>query len=131
MRARMLFLILSGALAVAGCDREPPGPARRVFGDERQEVRVRIGEEFGLRVSYNPTVAPDYRHELQEPLPSCLKLVTSDYESSDPHSRKTGVGGWKTCVLKGAEAGEARVVFACGAKSNAPDSVVFRVIVAP
>jgi predicted secreted protein len=130
MRYRIFVLVLGAALATAACVKRPPEATVRVFDDARQVVRVRVGEAFGLSLSYNPTVSPDYRPDLQQPLPAFLALVTTDYVSSEPGSRKTGVGGTKTWILKGLAAGEGKVVFACKARAGASDDATFTVVVA-
>jgi len=129
MHLRTLCLALGLALAAGACGKKEPEVKRRVFGDERKPVQVRVGEEFALAVSYNPTVSPDYRPELQEPLADFLTLVTTEYKSSDPGSRATGVGGTRYWILKGVRAGEGKVVFACKAKELAPPNRVFTVAV--
>jgi type II secretion system protein G len=134
MRIRMKLLAAGILLASAACSQQPPESTRRVFADAEKAVQVKVGEEFGLALSYNPTVSPDYRMELQSPLPDSLALVTTDYRSSDPGSRKTGVGGTRTWFLKGVRAGEGKVAFACAAHRRdgpgAPADVQFTVMVA-
>lgn len=130
MSIRTCCLVLGVALAAGGCGKREPEVKRRTFGDERKVVQVRVGEEFALAVSYNPTVSPDYRPELREPLTDCLSLVTTEYKSSDPGSRATGIGGTRYWIMKGVKAGEGKVVFSCKAKELAPPDRIFTVVVA-
>lgn len=118
VRAGGWILVLGCAVIAASCKDDAPVEKRKVYRADVDPIQVKVGEEFALEMSYNSTVSPDYRRELREPLPGCLKLISTEYPSQGDGSRAPGTGGTKRWILKAVEAADVRLVFKYRAKEE-------------
>jgi predicted secreted protein len=118
VRAEVWILVLGCGVTAASCTDDPPAAKRKVFRADVDPVRVQVGEVFALEIDDNSTVSPDYRRELQEPLPGCLRLISMEYPSQSGGSHAPGSGGTKRWILQAIETGDVKLLIKYRAKED-------------
>ncbi|HLY76101.1 MAG TPA: protease inhibitor I42 family protein [Planctomycetota bacterium] len=118
--------------ALGSCKPPSSPPPYPVYREPATTIKARVGDEFGIEVSYNPTVAPAYRLELKHPVPDCLSELGTDETSDAGGERKPGSGGTRIHRFRAVRPGLGTVTLSAGSKGDElgrPEPLTFSVTV--